>query len=83
MKLTLEQELSVGDDGVIAKRFEFQLKLLDEAHARAKGPKARKRIEAKAAELIVELEDLRQKAKVVDIEYARWLRRFNEMLGES
>ena len=67
----------------IPERFEFQLKLLDEAHARARGPKRRREIEAKVAELKRKLEKIREAAKVLDIEYARWLRAFNEMLGEK
>jgi hypothetical protein len=69
-------------DEAIAKRIDFQLRQLEVAHARAHGPTRRRKIEAKAAELKRELEDLHEQAKVVDIEYARWVRRFNEMLGE-
>jgi hypothetical protein len=65
-------------DEDIAKAFELQLRLLDQAHARARGPKARRRIEAKIAETKREAEKLREQAKVVDIEYGRWLRRFND-----
>ena len=70
-------------DQEITDHFEFQLKLLDEAHARARGPRARKRIEIKVAELKRELEDLREEAKVVDIAYARWKRAFDKFCDEK
>jgi hypothetical protein len=69
-------------DEAIARRIDFQLRQLEVAHARAHGPTRRRKIEVKAAELRRELEDLREQAKVVDIEYARWVCRFNEMMGE-
>jgi len=65
------------DGGVI----ELRLRLLDEAHARARTPKQRRRLEAKAREFQHELEDIRQKAKVVDLEYERWKRKLEEILG--
>jgi hypothetical protein len=70
------------DEEVIAA-LELRLKLLDDAHARARSPAARRKVEAKVAVLKREVEALREEGKVVDIEYARWLRRFNEMLGET
>lgn len=68
------------DQGIV-ERFEFQLKLLDEAHARALGPGARRRIERKMTEIRIALEEIREEAKVVDISYARWKRRFDEIMG--
>jgi hypothetical protein len=70
-------------DEVLKKRCDLQLKLLDEAHTRARGPGARRKIEKKMSELRTELEAIREKAKVVDIEYARWARHFNEVLEEK
>jgi hypothetical protein len=70
--MKLEEELRQNDDDVIAERIEFQLHLLDEAHARARGPKARRKIEAKIVEL--KAEALKLAVKVVDIAYARWVR---------
>ena len=68
-------------DQDIVEHFEFQLKLLDEAHARARTPKVRRHIEAKVAEIRIALEEIREEAKVVNIEYARWKRHFDEIMG--
>jgi len=60
-----EQPIESNLDEDIAEHFELQLKLLDDAHTRARGPTARRKIEAKVDELKRELEDLRGKAKIV------------------
>ena len=70
------------DQEVIAA-LELRLKLPDDAYVRARGPKRRREIEAKQMEMRAEIEKLKQLAKIVDIEYARWLRAFNEMMGEA
>lgn len=68
-------------DGDIEAAFELQLRLLDEAHTRTLGPRVRRRIERKMTEIRVALEEIREEAKVVDISYARWKRRFDEIVG--
>src|SRR5580693_5249682 len=78
----VRSDLHMPTDEAIARRIDFQLRQLEVAHVRAHGPTRHRKIEAKAGELRRELEDLHEQAKVVDIEYARWVRRFNEMLGE-
>jgi hypothetical protein len=70
------------DEEVLAA-LEFRLKLLDDAYVRARGPKRRREIERKQTEMRGEIEKMKELAKIIDIEYARWLRRFNEMLGEG
>ena len=78
MKKEPDRKFDPLDDN-IAEAFELQLHLLDEKHARARGPKARQRIEAEIAELKAELEKLKLAAKVVDIAYARWVRELEKI----
>jgi hypothetical protein len=79
----MKHQLPMSFDEEMDSAFDFQISLLEEAHKRARGPKARRRIEAKIAEAKSEMEKIRRAAEVVDLEYGRWLRAFNEMLREE
>lgn len=67
-------------DAMDERDFERRLQEFDEAHARARSPARRRKIEAQVKQMQAEMEDMRQKAKVVDIAYARWVKRIEELL---
>ena len=75
------------DDEYILKTFQERLSLLDDAHRRARGPRARHRIEAKMRELRKEIEQFKERSKVVDIRFARWWKgveeAFDRLAGET
>jgi hypothetical protein len=71
------------EDEDILRALQLKLRLLDDAFAWARSPKKRKKIERKMAEVEKEIENLKERAKVVDIAYARWKKSFDAMLNEK
>lgn len=67
MNKPLDIDKNLGDE------YKFALKLLDEAHARARTPKQRRRIERKIQAVHDEYADLIAKGKAVDVAFQRWV----------
>jgi hypothetical protein len=63
--------------------FELRLRSLEDRHKRARSPTARRRIERAMRILQKEMQDIRDKAKVVDIAYARWCKHIDTLLKEK
>jgi hypothetical protein len=69
-------------DAQLAKLVAAQLADLDRAHMRAQSPKVRMLLEKRMTKLKADLEDIRMKAKIVDLAYERWKRDLKQAVEE-
>jgi hypothetical protein len=63
--------------------FKFKLRMLDEAHARARTPKQRRRIERKIEALHKELAKLVEAGEKLDRSFQRWVASVNPGKGNA
>jgi len=70
----------IDDD--LDKALSAQLQRLDEAHARAKTPTRRRKLEAAERRVRKEYDDIRAKGQAVDLAYVRWAKKLEAVLAE-
>lgn len=68
------------DDEELERHYAVQMRLLDEAHAYARTPTRRRKIEAAQKKLRAEIEDIRAKSSALDVSYRAWVQHLDEVV---